>query len=123
MSKPIGVSPQPTEPKQQIHPTPDPDSPSGVLIPATIEEAVAELEKMLHPDLIEEIRNETESEFLASQHFELGLWIRLSWRLWRVSIPNKLIQCFQSMEIHHPDAMSSFLLIALWHHLQQHQPN
>lgn len=107
-TKPIEVTPEPIN--QQT-----PDSPT-VLIPATIEEAIAELEKMLHPDFIEEARKMTQSQFVSSQHFGLALWMRNNWGLWQ---KNQLTEQLKSLGVTHPDRMSAFLLIALWHHLQQ----
>lgn len=108
---PIEVTPEPIDPKQQIAPTP-----TGVLIPGSIDEAIAELETMLHPDFIAEARAMSQSQFLTSQHFGLALWMRNNWQLWQ---SNRLTECLQGLGVTHPDAMSSFLLIALWHHLQQ----
>ncbi|MCT7957197.1 DUF6794 domain-containing protein [Laspinema palackyanum] len=113
MDLPIGVTPEPTDPKQQINPT---YSPTGLFIPSSIEEAIAELEKMLHPDFIEEARAMTQAEFLASQHLGLALWLRNNWELWRV---NPLTQSLQGLNITHPDGMSSFLLGQFWQKLQQ----
>ena len=39
----------------QLNPTPHPDSPSGVLIPRTIEEAMVELDRLLPPVLQSEL--------------------------------------------------------------------
>ena len=113
MNEPIKVKPKSTDPRQQIHRT---YSPTGLFIPTSIEEAIAELEKMLHPQFIAEARAMSQSEFLDSQHCGLAMWIRNNWELWRV---NRLSQSLQGLGITHPDSMSSFLLGQFWDHLQQ----
>lgn len=67
----------------RIHPTPDPNSPTGIFIPSNIEEAIAELEKALHPQLIEEILGMDKSQLIGSFHFGLGTWMRNNWGLWK----------------------------------------
>ncbi len=116
MNIPIEITPEPLDPKEQINPTYSP--PTGLFIPASIEEAVAELQKMLHPDFIEEARAMNESEFLASQRLGLAMWIRNNWELWQV---NPLTQYLKSLGVRDPDGMSIFLLGQFWHHLHQQQ--
>lgn len=113
MDLPIEVTPEPIDPKQQINPTYSPET--GLFIPATIDEAIAELEKMLHPEFIEEARAMTQSEFLNSQHLGLAMWIRNNWQLWGI---NPMTLHLKSLGIHHPDGMASFLLGKFWQHLQ-----
>ena len=114
MDLPIEVTPEPTDPKQQINPTYSPET--GLFIPASIEEAITELEKMLHPEFIQEARAMPESEFLASQYFGLAMWIRNNWQLWGI---NPLTQFLRTQGMTHPDEMASFLLGQFWQHLQQ----
>lgn len=114
MDLPIEVTPEPTDPKQQINPTYSPET--GLFIPANIEEAIAELEKMLHPEFIEEARAMTELEFLNSQHFGLTMWIRNNWELWGI---NPLTQSLRTQGMTDPSQMASFLLGKFWQHLQQ----
>lgn len=114
MNEPIEVKPEPTDPKQQIHPTYSQER--GLFIPANIEEAIAKLEKMLHPEFIAEARAMSQSEFLGSQHCGLAMWLRNNWELWRM---NALTQSLQGLGITHPDSMSSFLLGQFWEHLQK----
>ncbi|MCT7965094.1 hypothetical protein NG799_01945 [Laspinema sp. D1] len=111
---PIEVTPAPIEPKEQINPTYSPAT--GLFIPATIDEAIAELEKMLHPQFIEEARTMTQAQFLDSQHLGLAMWIRNNWELWRM---NELTQSLRIQGMTHPDEMASFLLGQFWEHLQQ----
>ncbi|MCT7971236.1 DUF6794 domain-containing protein [Laspinema olomoucense] len=115
MDLPIEVTPAPADPKTQINPTYSPET--GLFVPSSIEEAIAELEKMLHPEFIEDARAMSQLEFLNSQHFSLAMWIRNEWTLWGI---NPLTQSLRIQGITHPDEMSSFLLGQFWQHLQQH---
>ncbi len=114
MDLPIEVTPEPTDPKYQINPTYSPQT--GLFIPSSLEEAIIELEKMLHPEFIAEIRAMSQSQFLNSQHFGLGMWLRNNWKLWET---NPLTQILEGLGITHPDGMSSALLDLFWHCLQQ----
>ncbi len=114
MDLPIEVTPEPVDPKTQINPTYSQQT--GLFIPSSIEEAVAELDKMLHPEFIEEVRTMTQDEFLDSQHLNLAMWIRNNWELWRV---NPLTESLRGLGITDPDEMSAFLLGKFWQHLQQ----
>ncbi|USR93298.1 hypothetical protein NEA10_20550 (plasmid) [Phormidium yuhuli AB48] len=63
----------------QLNPTPDPDSPTGVMIPRTIEEAMTELDRLLPPALQTEL---AQAASLTDYHWSLGLWLRNHWQLW-----------------------------------------
>ena len=56
----------------------------------------------------------SETEFTASAHFGMGLWIRNNWRLWSGS---RLLKYFNELGIHHPDDMSSIILISYYRKL------
>ncbi|WP_017660791.1 hypothetical protein [Baaleninema simplex] len=53
-------------PSYDLTPTPDLDSPTGVVIPKTLDAAIAELDKMLPPVLQAELRT---AESLIDYHF------------------------------------------------------
>jgi hypothetical protein len=67
-----------TQVTSQFNPTPDPDSPTGVLILHTIEEAMAELDRLLPPALKTEL---AQAESLTDYHWSLGGWLRNHWQL------------------------------------------
>jgi hypothetical protein len=101
------------EERSRITPTPDPNSPSRVYIPANLEECFAELNKMIHPSLIAEMRQGTERDMIL-HHLGLGMWIRNNWRLWAGS---RLATYFNNLGIHHPEDMSGIILDTYWCHL------
>jgi hypothetical protein len=82
-------------------------------VPRNLEESIALLERMLRPEELEAFRSTKESE-LARYHFSLGLRIRNGWGLWGGS---PLARWFTGKGIHHPDNMSSIILVQLWRHL------
>lgn len=102
--------------KYSLTPTPDLDSPTGVYIPADIDDAIAELEKMLHPALIEEIKVCSPEELIGKYHFGLLMWMRGNWGLWHGS---RLAGFLKSQGISHSDSMSSAVLTAFWQYLNQ----
>jgi hypothetical protein len=114
---------EPDEDKYKLNPTPDLDIPSGVYIPTDIYDAIRELEKMLHPTLIEEIKNcSGKNELVGEYHYSLGMWMRNNWGLWQGS---RLAQYLASIgHGYEADYMSGFILECFWRHLngqpQQH---
>ena len=105
-----------TNDKYKLNPTPDPDSPTGVYIPVDIYDAIQELEKMLHPALIEDIKNcDHEIHLIGKHHFGLGMWIRNNWGLWHGS---HLVQYLNNIGHYgSADNASSFILKCFWKHL------
>ena len=101
------------DPKYKVTPTEDKGSPSGLYIPKDIEDCFKELEKMLHPDLIQEMKSGTELD-MAQHHFGLGRWMRNNWQLWGIS---RLSAYFNGLGVHHPDNMSGIILTSFWRHL------
>lgn len=75
-------------------------------VPTNIKEAVTTLERILQKSLVE-IRNESESNFLAKSHMGVGMWIRNNWGLWTDS---DLKQHLKQKGITHPDDMSMLIL-------------
>ena len=101
------------EPANEINPTEDADSPTGFYIPEDIEDCFTELETMLHPDMIEEMRSGDEDDMIMYHH-GLGRWIRNNWGLWSGS---RLFDYLYELGLHHPDDMSDIILHSFWRYL------
>jgi hypothetical protein len=101
--------------KYKINPTPDPASiyKSKVYVPTDLEDAFGELQKMLRPDLLKEMKNGSEQDMIR-YHMGLGLWMRNNWGLWGGS---RLAKYFNGVGIFHPDDMSGVILDSFWRHL------
>jgi hypothetical protein len=99
--------------KSKITPTPDPNAPFKVYIPKDLEDAFLELEKMLSPALLNEIRLKSEKDMIEYHH-GFGTWLRNNWGLWAGS---RLAQYFRQLGISHPDDMSGVILTSFWRHL------
>ena len=97
-----------------LTPTLDPLSPTGVYIPANLEDCFLELDKMLPARLQERLRSASEID-LSDHHFGLGLWMRNNWRLWSAS--SRLRQYFVQLGVHHADSISSLILASYWRYL------
>ena len=95
-------------------PTPDPHSPSGVYIPADIQDCFRELDRMLPASLLASFRVCEEAD-LIQQHFGLGMWMRNNWGLW--SAWSRLKQYFDSLGVYEADSASSLILASYWHYL------
>ena len=92
-----------------LTPTPDPDSPTGVLIPRTLDAAIAELDRLLPPALKTELAQVTS---LTDYHWSLGLWLRNHWQLWYHS------PLTSHLHASHPDDWSVEILEKYQRHLQ-----
>ncbi len=69
---------------------------------------------MLPPDLIEEMKSETE-DHMVNYQLELGMWMGSNWGLlWSKS---KLTKYFNTLGIYHPFDMFSIILNSFWRHL------
>lgn len=79
----------------------------GTYIPKNLEETFAELEKLLKKNDKKEILKISEQDFLSSQHFALGLYIRNEWGLWKKS---RLYNYFIEKNLFHPDDISTVIL-------------
>lgn len=102
--KELEFQPLKADENRKINPTPDQTNPSKIYIPKDLEDSFVELKKMLHPNFIEEFKEDDE---IASEHFGLGLWMRNNWGLWAGS---RLAKYFRSIGVNHPDDMSSIIL-------------
>src|SRR2546423_14362300 len=83
--------------KGKLTPTPDPNAPFKVYIPKDLEDCFVELEKMLNPNLISEMKQKSEDDMIEYHH-SLGMWIRNNWGLWAGS---RLSQYFNQLGIRH----------------------
>jgi hypothetical protein len=99
--------------KYKVKPSEDKNSPTKVYIPENLDDCFKELKKMLTPELIEEMKTNTESD-MVKYHHGLGMWIRNNWGLWTSS---RLKKYFNDLGIHHPDDMSGIILTSFWRSL------
>ena len=83
------------------------------VIPKNIEEAFAELDRMLQQDDKDYI---VENGSIAVHH-SLGRWIRNNWELWDDEA-NDLKRIFTEIGISHPDDMSDHIIKWYIHHLK-----
>ena len=99
--------------KSRIHPTLDNASPTKVYIPKDLNDCFVELEKMLSPELLKEMKSGKE-EHMIIYHMSLGIWMRNNWGFWGGS---RLSRYFNSIGIRHPDDMSGIIFTSFWRHL------
>ncbi len=99
--------------KGRLTPTPDPGAASKVYVPKDLDDAFAELKKMLPPALLEEMGRRTEEEMILYHH-GLGTWLRNNWGLWAGS---RLARYFNGRGVEHPDDMSGIILTSFWRHI------
>jgi hypothetical protein len=96
----------------RLTPTPDTAAPNKVYIPATLLDAFAELDRMLTVQFRSQFAADSSQAVL--QHFNLGLWMRNNWDLWRGS---RLSRFFNHIGVCHPDDMSGIILRSYWRYL------
>jgi hypothetical protein len=84
-------------------------------IPKDLDECFVQLEMLLEPDDIAEIRGGAEEDMI-NYHLGLGMWIRNNWGLWGGS---RLAKWFNAKGVTHPDEMSGLILVSFWRHLNQ----
>ena len=97
----------------RLNPTEDLSAPFKVYVPKDLEDSFKELNAMLHPKLIEQIRLNSEG-FMIGFHHGLGMWLRNNWSLWK---GGRLANYFRKYLIWHPDDMSGIILNSYWRHL------
>ena len=83
------------------------------VIPNNIEEAFAELDRMLQQDDKDYIIEVGQ----IAMHHTLGRWIRNNWGLWDDEA-NDLKRIFTEIGISHPDDMSNYIIKWYIHHLK-----
>ena len=99
--------------KYKLTPTPDITSKYKVYIPLNLEDSFSELKKMLHSDLLKEMKEGSEQN-MVMYHRSLGMWMRNNWGLWGGS---RLSKYLNGIGIFHPDDMSGIILHSFWRHL------
>lgn len=92
-------------------------SPFWYYIPADLDDAYRELQKMMHPSFVEEFK-ETPEKLLPRYHRGLGRWIRTYWGLWKGS---RLSEYFNELGITHSDDMSAIILMS-FHRSLRNEP-
>jgi hypothetical protein len=98
----------------ELTPTLDPNSPTGIYIPADLDDCFRELDNMLPAVRIAGIR-ECEEVYLVLHHFGLSAWMRNNWGLWLQ--PSRLKRYFDGLGVFQADSASSIILAAYWHYL------
>jgi hypothetical protein len=89
-------------------------------IPKNLDECFTELNKILGALVINEIKNEKESD-IRMFHYGLGISIKNNWELWHTHSP--LTQYFKQLGIHHADDMSDIILASFWRYLHNQPIN
>lgn len=93
-----------------------------VILPNNMDEAIETL-KLFYENSIDTIKNLSEKDFISSNHFGAGMFIRNSWFLWwhenhkYESWPKKkpkLVQFFNDLNIYHADDMSSIIMVSFY---------
>jgi hypothetical protein len=84
-----------------------------IYIPIDLDDAMTQLDLLLRPEDVEQMRNGTEAE-MAQYHMGLGLWLRNNWGL---RAGSRLDQWFTERRVRHPDAMSGIILQSYWRRL------
>lgn len=79
----------------------------GVYIPKNLDDSFTKLNKLIKRKERNNLLKNKELEFLTSQHFALGKYIRNEWGLWKAS---RLYLWFKEKGITHPDDISSIIL-------------
>lgn len=79
----------------------------GVYIPTDLKETLIELDRLIDKKDKKKLLKENENDFLSSQHFTLGQFIRNEWGLWKKS---RLYLWFIEKGAFHPDDISTIIL-------------
>ena len=87
-----------------LTPTIDANFSNQIYIPKDLDDCIVELEKLLPPDLAEDIN---QSNDVFKYHLNLGVWIRNHWGLWKGS---RLSDYFNRRGVTHPGDMSHIIL-------------
>lgn len=86
------------------------------VMPSNIKECLTLLDTLIGQERQAEIIKQTENEFVAVEHFGLGLAIRNQW-LHSENLP--LLNYFEAKRIFHKDAMSSEILSSYYRYLKE----
>ncbi len=101
--------------KNDLTLTVDNSSPTGFYIPATLEDCYKELQKMISPEALKELKEENEKD-IAIHHLSLRMLLP---HIWGLDSESRLAKYFNSIGISHPDDMSSIIMISFWRHLNE----
>jgi hypothetical protein len=85
-----------------------------IYIPKDLMDSFVELTKILQKKDINQIKNTDEDNVTGRYHFNLGMYLRNRWGLWRDS---RLSKFFNKLGIKHTDDMSGIILTSFWRHL------
>lgn len=86
----------------------------GVYIPRDVDDAINVLDTLLTSGQKDTLRSLSYSDYTSGLHHGLGRALRNDWGLWDGS---RLCSYFTSSGMYHPDDMSSYILLAFYHHL------
>lgn len=84
-----------------------------IYIPKDLNDCFTQFKKILNKAIIEKMKKDPESNMI-NYHFNLGMWMRNNWGLWKGS---RLAKWFNTKGITHPDDMSGIILASYWRHL------
>lgn len=85
------------------------------VIPTTLEECFAELDKLLvHDDDKAVITETTSPSRMIVFHHNLGQYIRNEWGLWTED--SEIFKYFKNLGVWHPDDISGIILDSYWLH-------
>ena len=90
------------------------DELDGVYIPADLEDAFAELQRLSSPADLEKFRMASEETVRDKLHFGLGRWMIHNWGFYGGS---RLSHYLKELGLEHPDDMGKFLLVSFHRHL------
>ena len=89
------------------------------LIPTNDRQAFKILDEMLPAEEIQSILSKTKEDFLADEHFGLGLWIRNNWIYGDTEGKGLFAPKEGSPVFDHPDHQSSVFLEKYYEHLKR----
>lgn len=90
----------------------------GVYIPKDVNDALIQLNNLMDKDSKEKFKAMSEDDAVHKLFFSLGRWMTHNWSLYEGS---RLSVYLQSMGIHHPDDMCSFIIRVYHRSLNQQE--
>jgi hypothetical protein len=110
----LGPADTPADIERQYRERITKDRLDGVYIPKNLEEAIAELDKKIAPEMKGKIRAIPEDTVYMLLRYRLGQWMISNWSFYEGS---RLSHYLRSAGVTYPDDMAEFLLIAYHRHL------
>lgn len=102
----------------KLSPTIDTNSATGFLVPKDLEECFIELNTMLTPDFIDEIKGLEIEKQTYRYWLGFGSWLRSHWGLrWGLWERSELVHWFWGKGIENPERMFGFIMVSYWRHL------